>query len=139
MKVRFDRFTINVKNLDEAKKFFSELLETTFEDLPEGAKLEITPAPDSFVKFRFAVSPLGIELFEPDPPVEKEGVRNITWRVDNIEEAKEKIMKRGVSHLFDAKCGYWKESVFSTDGMYGVRTVFNEYRGDSVIRAMLQE
>ena len=74
MKVKFDRVTINVKNLEEAKRFFSELFETTFEDQPEemlrgDIKLEITPPPDTFVKFRFAVSPIGIELFSSYYPV----------------------------------------------------------------------
>jgi len=144
MKVKFDRVTINVKNLEEAKRFFSELFETTFEDQPEemlrgDIKLEITPPPDTFVKFRFAVSPIGIELFEPHPQVETEGIRNVTWRVDNIEDVREEMRKRGARHVFDAKCGGWKEAVYSADDMYGVRTVFNEYKGDSVMKSILKK
>ena len=144
MKAKFDRVTFNVKNLEEAKKFFAELFDTTFEDMPEelekgDLKFEITPAPDSFVKFRFAISPIGIELFEPYPTVEQEGVRNVTWRVDNMEEAKEEMKKRGIRHVFDLKCGGMKESVYSADDVHGVRTVLNEYKGDSMVKAMLQK
>ena len=140
MKARFDRVTINVKNLEEAKAFFSNLLKTTFEDQPDGIleKIEIIPRPDSFVKFKFAISPIGIELFQPDPPPEKEGIRNITWRVHDIEDAKEEMREKGISHVFDMKCGGWKEAVYSEADMHGIRWVLNEYGGDSVFKAMLQ-
>ena len=144
MKMKFDRITINVKNLEKAKKFFSELLETTFENEPEELlsgkiSLEITPKPDTFVKFRFAISPIGIELFEPYPTVEKEGVRNVTWRVDNIEEAREEMKKQGIKHVFDAKAGAWKEAVYSADDIHGVRWVLNEYPGSSVMKAIVMK
>ena len=140
VRIKFDRVTINVKDLDEAMRFFSKLFDTTFEELPEEVtkRIEITPRPDSFVKFRFAVSPIGIELFQPDPPPEKEGVRNVTWRVDNIEKAREEMGKKGIGHVLDMKCGKWEEAVYRADDMHGVRWVFNEYAGDSVIKALLQ-
>ena len=34
MKLKLDHVTINVKNLEEARSFFSELLETTFVEKP---------------------------------------------------------------------------------------------------------
>ncbi len=144
MKVKFDRVTINVKNLEKAKQFFSNLFETTFEDMPEpilrgDVKIEHNPPPDSFTKRRFAVSPIGIELFETDPPVEKEGVRNVMWRVDNLEKAKEEMKRKGIRHLFDARCGTWKEAIYSADDVHGVRWVLTEYKGDSVFKAMLQK
>lgn len=144
MKVKFDRVTINVRNLETAKQFFSELLETEFEDLPEEIlsgtlKVEYSPPPDNFGKRRFAISPVGIELFETEPPVEKEGVRNVMWRVDNLEQAKEEMKRRGIRHLFDAKCGRWQEAIYSADDMYGVRWVLTEYEGDSVFEAMLKK
>ncbi len=140
MKLRFDRVTINVKNLEKAKSFFSELLETTFEDVPEEIakgkiKLEFTPDDREF-KFRFAVSPMGIELIETDPPVEVEGLRNVTWRVDDIQQAKEEMKRRGIAHVLDLRCGNWKEAIFN---VYGVRWVLNEFEGDSVFKAMVQK
>ncbi|OGP94303.1 MAG: hypothetical protein A2157_02110 [Deltaproteobacteria bacterium RBG_16_47_11] len=140
MKLKLDRMTINVKNLEEAKRFFSELLETTFEDMPEEMvkgrqKIEISPPAPDF-KFRFAVSPIGIELFETDPPVAVEGVRNVTWRVENIEQAREEMKKRGIERVFDARCGSWKEAVYKAEDVHGVRWVLNEYEGESVMKAM---
>jgi len=143
MKLKLDRVTINVKNLEKAKEFFSDLLETTFEDMPEemvdgSLKLEIIPQEKDF-KFRFAVSPIGIELIETDPPVDVEGIRNVTWRVKNIEEARKEMERRGIGHVFDAQCGNWKEAVYRAEDMYGVRWVLNEYEGDSVIKAMIEK
>jgi predicted enzyme related to lactoylglutathione lyase len=137
MKAILDRVTIDVKNLDEAKKFFSKLLNTTFEDEPEGMTYEITPSPTTPFKFRYAISPIGIELFEMDPPVEVEGVRNVTWRVENMDEAKEELEGLGISHVFDNRCGGIKEAVYS--GVYGVRWVLNEYEGESFIKALAKK
>jgi catechol 2,3-dioxygenase-like lactoylglutathione lyase family enzyme len=139
MKLRLDRVTISVKNLEKAKRFFSDLLETTFEDVPEEigkakTKFKFTPADKEF-RFRFAVSPMGIELIETDPPVEVEGLRNITWRVDDIKQAREEMRRKGIGHVLDLRCGGWKEAIFN---VYGVRWVLNEYEGDSVFKAMVQ-
>ncbi len=144
MKIKFDRVTINVKNLEESKKFFSDLLNTTFEDEPEeflSGKIDfiITPKPDSFLKFRFAVSPIGLELFEPYPTIEKEGVRNVTWRVDDIQEAMKEMTKRGFKPVFETRAGAWKEAVYSADNMHGVRWVLNEYPGNSVMKSILMK
>lgn len=134
MKTKLERVTIDVKNLDEAKKFFSKLLNTTFEDEPVGIEYSITPIPPSPFKFRYAISPIGIELFETDPPVEMEGVRNITWRVDNIEKAKKELENLGINRVFDNQCGGIKEAVYSN--VYGIRWVLNEFKGDSFIKAL---
>lgn len=140
MKLKLDRVTINVKNLEEAKSFFSNLLETTFEDMPEEiatgkVKFQIFPAAKEF-KFRSAVSPIGIELIQTEPPVAMEGVRNVTWRVDNIDQAREEMKRKGMEHIFDAQCGGWRESVYS---VYGVRWVLNEFKGDSIHEAMVKK
>lgn len=140
MNLKFDRITINVRNLEEAKKFFSSLLGTTFEDMPEEiaqkrVKIEITP-PVEGLEFRFAISPIGIELFETHPPVAVEGIRNITWKVEDIQEARREMKEKGVGLVFHSQCGGWKESVYKAEDMYGVRWVLNEYQGDSVIKAL---
>jgi catechol 2,3-dioxygenase-like lactoylglutathione lyase family enzyme len=144
MKIKLDRVTINVKNLEESKKFFSKLLNTTFEDEPVeflNGKIEfkIEPKPDNFAKFKFAVSPIGIELFEPYPPPEKEGIRNVTWRVEDIDEAREEMKQSGIRRVFDTQAGSWRESVYSADDMHGVRWVLNEFPGKSVMKAILKE
>ena len=139
MKVKFERVTIKVKNLEKAVDFFSDLLETTFDIQPEEPKHEFTPAPDAYTKCRAAISPIGIELFEPDPVVEEEGVWNMTWRVDDLEKAKEDMREKGIRHLFDIKCGRWKETVYSPDDMYGVRWDLDKYEGDSAFKAMLRK
>ncbi|MFC1929668.1 VOC family protein [Chloroflexota bacterium] len=152
MKLKFERVTINVKNLEEAKRFFSDLLETPFvgkpaafyEKIDKGEikyETDIPPDAPPTEKFTFknAVShDLGIELFEQDPPPPRFGVRNITWRVDDIEKAKEEMKKKGIRLLGARKCGHWKEAVFSADDMYGVRWVLNEYEGPNVFEAQIR-
>ena len=136
MKLKLERVTLNVRDLETAKEFFSQLLNTTFEDFPENTtSLEIIPKPDNFIKFRAAISPMGIELFESFPKVEHEGIRNVTWRVDDMQEAQEEMKKRGIQHVYDIKWGRLKETIYSADDMYGVRWVLNEFPGDSAIKA----
>ena len=139
MKMKLERVAINVKNLDEAKKFFSDLLNTTFEDLCDSSLMKVTPTPPEAFKRRSALSPIGIELYETDPPVEKEGVRNITWRVDNMEEAKEWHKKRGIRQIREIKVGTFTSAVFSPDDVYGVRWAVEEYHGKTVREAQLKQ
>ena len=139
MKMKLERIAINVKNLDEAKKFFSDLLNTTFEDLCDASIMKLDPAPPGTFKRRSTVSPLGIELYEPYPTVEKEGVRNITWRVDDLEEAKEWHKKRGIRQILEVTAGAFKAAVFNPEDVYGVRWAVEEYEGKTALEAQLKK
>lgn len=93
-----NRVVIAVKDLDKAVRFYSELLGATFEDASAGAEP---------FGVRAAISwDGGIELVAPLPDrdsviarsIEKhgEGVRNVIFAVDDIEEARAKMEKMGI-------------------------------------------
>jgi len=151
MKLEFDRITINVRNLEEAKEFFSDLLETTFQDKPadfdeqlsrRGLKYDKIPGPAAPPPGKFsytAATVPGIELFCPDPPAAAAGVRNVTWRVDDMDKAMAEMEKKGIRLVHEIRCGGWREAVYIADDMYGVRWVLNEYKGHSIWDAMLEK
>ncbi len=137
MKAKFEHMTFAVRDIEAAKRFFADLLGATFEDQPEEAKLEFIPRADKYVGFKSAMSSIGLELFQTDPLPEKEGVWNTTWRVDDIEAAKKECIAKGLRHLYDVRCGAWKEAVFAAETVHGVRFVLNEFPGNNIFKAMV--
>ncbi len=78
---RLERVAINVRNLDEAMRLFSDLLGMTFDIVPKEPIHNITEHADrsSEEKLRtmkVAISPQGIELVEMIPAPKKEGLRS---------------------------------------------------------------
>ena len=91
---------------------------------------------------RFAASPVGIELFQTIPPPEKEGIRSVAFRVDNIEEAKERFQEKGIRMVSHETIGGFKGAIFSADDLHGMRLILCEYHDESDHRyweAYLQE
>lgn len=105
MKIKhIDHIGIAVKSIDQAKKFYTEIL---------GLKVEgIENVPDQKVNVAFLpITDSELELVEsthPDGPVAKyieskgEGIQHIAFRVENIEEALAELKQKGV-RLIDEK------------------------------------
>ena len=147
MKVeKLDAITINVKDLGEAIRSLSNLFETTFytsDTLAEnGVKAEVTitehadPSTER-VQSRDAMSPIGLEVLQTIPPVEKEGVRAIAFKVSNLDEAKEEMKKKGVRHIKDIKIGGFREAVFHPDDVHGIRLCLYQYQAPTIVDAYL--
>jgi len=147
MKVeKLDAITINVKDLDEAIRSLSNLFETTFytsDTLAEnGVKAEVTitehadPSTER-VQSRDAMSPIGLEVLQTIPPVEREGVRAIAFKVSNLDEAKEEMKKKGVRHIKDIKIGGFREAVFHPDDVHGIRLCLYQYQAPTIVDAYL--
>jgi len=147
MKVeKLDAITINVKDLDEAIRSLSNLFETTFytsDTLAEnGVKAEVTitghadPSTER-VQSRDAMSPIGLEVLQTIPPVEREGVRAIAFKVSNLGEAKEEMKKKGVRHIKDIKIGGFREAVFHPDDVHGIRLCLYQYQAPTIVDAYL--
>jgi predicted enzyme related to lactoylglutathione lyase len=132
---------IGVKDIDKAEKFFSDLFEITFDRSPQHDVVR-TPtenADEAFKKNKFkgvAMSTLGIELVQPDPPLEKEGLRAFHLKVANIEEAKAEMKKRGIPLLGVQTHGGLKEAIYD---IYGARIVLVEYDAATPIKAIFQK
>jgi methylmalonyl-CoA/ethylmalonyl-CoA epimerase len=99
MKVkRIDHIGVAVKGIEQAGKFFTDIL---------GLKIEeIEHVPDQSVNVAFIpIADSEVELVEstdPDGPVAKyldsrgEGVQHVAFRVENIEEALKELKEKGV-------------------------------------------
>src|SRR4030042_3241707 len=95
---KLERVVLAVKNLDDAEKLFSDLFGIKFfrtTDKIARGEIKITRkftehAVSALKDFqrRPAFSAEGIELLETIPPVEKEGIRSLCFKVSNLEEAK---------------------------------------------------
>ncbi|MBI2831825.1 MAG: hypothetical protein HYX79_06175 [Chloroflexi bacterium] len=136
---------LNVKNLDEAVKLYSDILgiDFVYADLSKvKRKKAITEHADRAAeerKTRYAMDRTGfMELVESTPPVEKEGVRNIHFKVPDLEQAKAEMKQKGIRLIADVTVGNLKEAIFCPDDLLGVRLCLLEYDAPSAIDAIMQ-
>ena len=135
---------VNVKNLDEAVKLFSDILGTTFVELSDvkGEKTvtEHAELPFEETKVKIAIDRTGfLALVESIPPMKKEGVRSLHFKVPDIEQAKAEMKQKGIRLTADVKVGSMKEAIFSTADAHGVRLILNEYEAPTFVDAMLEK
>jgi len=99
MKIKhIDHVGIAVKSIEQAGKFYTEILGLKIQDIENVADQKVNvaflPITDSEVEL--------LESTEPDGPVSKyidargQGVQHIAFRVENIEEALEELKSKGV-------------------------------------------
>jgi len=88
---------------------------------------------------RDAMSPIGLEVLQTIPPVEREGVRAIAFKVSNLGEAKEEMKKKGVRHIKDIKIGGFREAVFHPDDVHGIRLCLYQYQAPTIVDAYLEK
>lgn len=112
---QIDQVTINVKNLEESVKLFSEVLGINF-----GDPIEARVAGHDV---RFAFSTMGIGLAQQDPP--EEGFRALGIKVDDVDEMKQQMDSRGHEPLSHIQAPL-KELQYMIGG---VRFNFGEYPG----------
>ena len=105
MKIKhIDHIGIAVKSIDQAKRFYSEILGLKIEGIENVADQKVNvaflPITDSELEL--------VESTHPDGPVAKyiqakgEGIQHIAFRVENIEEALAELKEKGV-RLIDEK------------------------------------
>ena len=106
---RVDHIGIAVTNLEEAKKFYTEMLgmKATGEEVVEEQKVKVCfiPTGDSELEL--------LESTSPDGPIAKyieknggrNGIQHVALRVDNIEQAIADLMAKGV-RMIDEKPRY---------------------------------
>ncbi|MFC2042232.1 VOC family protein [Chloroflexota bacterium] len=146
---KIDRIVIHVKNLAEAKKTFSALFGTTFDEYADKvAKGEVKReriltehADPSFEEreLKVAHSPIGLELIETVPNTEVEGIRSVVLKVPNLDEAIAEMKEKGIRLLSEIKLGDLREAVFSPDDLHGMRLCLAEYEETNVINAILKK
>lgn len=106
---RVDHIGIAVANLEEAKKFYTDVLgmKATGEEVVEEQKVKVCfiPSGDSELEL--------LESTSPDGPIAKfieknggrNGIQHVALRVDNIEQAIADLMAKGV-RMIDEKPRY---------------------------------
>ncbi|HKI48273.1 MAG TPA: methylmalonyl-CoA epimerase [Desulfobacteria bacterium] len=99
MKIKnIDHIGIAVKSIDQARKFYTDVLGLAIEDIETVAEQKVNvafiPITDSEVEL--------LESVEPDGPVAKyiekrgEGIQHIAFRVDDINQCLEELKEKGV-------------------------------------------
>lgn len=135
---------VDVKNLKEAVKLWSDILGTTFIDLSdvrdERAITDNVVRTFEETERRCAIDRTGfIELIESTPPVEKEGLRTVVFKVSNLEQAKAEMQQKGIRIGADVKFGGAKEVIFNSADLNGVRLCFVDYDAPTFVDAMQQK
>ncbi len=134
---------ITVHDLDAAVARYTELFGLTFHIFTPGVDYEFVDllqgldhAPALSATTRLAMDTSGcFELVEmPGIP---EGIRNIHFRVDDIDEATRHLTERGLTLIRDMKAGTVREVVFDADELNGMRLCLVEYEGPSFAEALL--
>ena len=138
---KIEHVSINVKNLDEAVKRFSDVFGTTFVYSDEGVvektvtehadtTYDVAYVPGRGGNLKLAMDRAGcLSLVESDPPLEKEGLRSLYFKVPDIEQAKAEMKQKGVRLTAAVKAERVKEAIFNADDLHGVRVVLVEYQG----------
>lgn len=106
---RVDHIGVAVKNLEEAKKFYTEILgmKATGEEVVEEQKVKVCfiPSGDSEVELLESTSPDGPIAKYIEKNGGKDGIQHVALRVDNIEQAIADLMAKGV-RMIDEKPRY---------------------------------
>lgn len=129
-----------VEDFDGALSSFSALFGLDFRVFTPGVDYEIVDL-DADVEDRqppaagrIALDTSGcFELVEM--PGEHEGVRNIHFRVDDIDAALAHARSNGLRAVRDLRIGAVREVVFDSSALYGIRLCFLQYEGDSLAEA----
>lgn len=145
---RISAVAVDVKNLDEAVKLFSDLFGFAFDKIPfnEIKKVKtLTEHADRTYeeqKYEAAISPVGdpaldvgLELIAM-PPFQREGLRALGLKVSDLEQAKAEMKEKGIRLLADVVVGGVKEAIYD---LHGVRLALSEYEAPTLMDAILQK
>lgn len=129
----------NVRDLDEAIRKFSDVLGTTFHTFGDEAQtVESQLSSYQGVKARAAIDRRGfIELVQSTPSVEKDAVRNIHFKVPNVDDAVKEMILKGYRLIDVVTIGGLKEAIFDPEDFCGIRLCFVEYDEPTLVDAML--
>jgi predicted enzyme related to lactoylglutathione lyase len=148
MKVeKIEVFGIDVKNLEKAMKFFSGAFGVEFQHFRLGRDIPVQSFPvdagDAKAadqgSTRIAIDKSGyFELIESGNGNDREGARNIHFKVSDLGEAIEDMRRRGVRLVAHHLVGGVKEAIFHPDDVFGIRLCLIQYDAPSMIEALMQ-
>ena len=143
---RMELVGLEVAELDAAMAEFSELLGTTFTRMDFGTPGLVrffpadVPQEGTDASISVAMDSAGyLELIQNDPPTSRERVRNIHFKVDDVEAAIEMMRARGHRLVQNLQIGTMREAVFGARETRGLRMCFVQYDAPSMIEEMLEQ
>lgn len=134
---------VTVKNFEEEIRRYSKMFDVEF--------LVFTPAVDYHLSYESTGAedtstplPSGLriavdtsDMFElVDLPGADEGIRNIHYRVDNLDRAVAHFVEHGLTLLHVVQAGDAREAIFDATSLNGVRMCLMEFEGDSFAAAL---
>ncbi|WP_269304223.1 VOC family protein [Aeromicrobium sp. HA] len=142
---RMELVGLEVNDLDAAMAEFSALLDTTFIRVDFGSPglVRFFPADvsqeGSDASISVAMDRKGyLELIQTHPPTSRERVRNIHFKVDDIDAAIAMMRSRGHRLVQNLQIGTMREAVFGARETRGLRMCLVQYDASSMIDAMLE-
>lgn len=143
---RMELVGLEVNDLEAAMTEFSDLLDTSFTRMNFGTPGLVrffpadVPQEGTDASLSIAMDRKGyLELIQNDPPTSRERVRNIHFKVDDVEAAIEMMRARGHRLVQNLQIGTMREAVFGARETRGLRMCFVQYDAPSMIEAMLED
>lgn len=141
---RMELVGLEVSDLDAAMQEFGDLLgvefiRIEFDDTPVIEELPADEPPSAQgTRMSMAMDKNGyLELIQTHPPTTRERVRNIHFKVDDIEEAIVEMRAKGYRLVSNIRIGRMREAVWGAREAHGLRMCMVQYDGPSMIEAML--
>ncbi|WGY01647.1 VOC family protein [Nocardioides sp. QY071] len=143
---RMELVGLEVSDLDAAIVEFGELLDTEFVRIEFDGSVDIEELPADepphamTTRMSMAMDKKGyLELLQSHPPTSRERVRNIHFKVDDIEAAIVEMRAKGYRLVQNIRIGSMREAVWGAREAHGLRMCMVQYDAPSMIEAMLQD
>lgn len=143
---RMELVGLEVSDLDAAMQEFADLLGVSFTRIDFAGKNLIRrfpadlPPNEADETISVAMDTAGyLELIQTNPPTSHERVRNIHFKVTDIDAAIEHMRSRGHRLVSYVQIGAVREAIFGAREARGLRMCLVEYDAPSMIEAMLAE
>ena len=143
---RMELVGLEVSDLDAAMAEFSDLLGVTFTRIDFSGKNLIrrfpadVPPSDADETISVAMDTTGyLELIQANPPTTHERVRNIHFKVTDIDAAIATMRSRGHRLVSFVQIGMMREAIFGAREARGLRMCLVQYDAPSMIEAMLEQ
>lgn len=146
MKVeRMELVGLEVADLDAAITEFGDLFGIEFIRIEFDGTVEIEELPADEppsaqgTRMSMAMDTTGyLELIQAHPPTTRERVRNVHFKVDDIEAAIVEMRAKGYRLVSNIRIGGMREAVWGAREARGLRMCMVQYDGPSMIEAMLE-
>ncbi|PBI89447.1 hypothetical protein BKP42_58600 [Rhodococcus erythropolis] len=141
---RMELVGLEVSDLDTAIDKFGDLLGVEFLRVEFDGRVDIEefpadePPQAKTTRKSMAMDREGyLELLQSHPPTTHERVRNIHFKVDDIESSIIEMRNKGYRLVSNIRIGRMREAVWGAREAHGLRMCMVQYDGPSMIEAML--